>query len=93
MDVLHCARPGRATPHRPSATHRRTCTPIRLATLALTSVLAWPAANAQSALEDRLRNRIEPGATTASLKVDDARIHSRETLRLFYPGRNYRLGL
>lgn len=47
-------------------------------------------AMAETALEARLRNRIEAGALTDSLEVMDERIHARATMRELYPERGYR---
>ena len=59
--------------------------------LLLTFVVAWPAdpALAQSEIANRLRARIETGLTTASFDVMDERIYARETLRRFYPVRDF----
>ncbi len=61
--------------------------------------LVWPAAavclllaaeaTAQFELADRLRARVEAGLTTDSFDVMDERVHARETLRRFYPGRDF----
>jgi murein L,D-transpeptidase YcbB/YkuD len=46
-------------------------------------------AMAETALEGRLRNRIEAGVLTDSLEVMDERIHARATMRELYPERGY----
>jgi murein L,D-transpeptidase YcbB/YkuD len=48
-----------------------------------------PAGFAQSDIQNRLRARVESGLATESFAVMDERVHARETLRRFYPARNF----
>lgn len=61
-----------------------------LLVLALTLATISGAVLAETPLEARLRNRIEAAVFTDSLEVADERIHARETMRAFYPLREYR---
>jgi murein L,D-transpeptidase YcbB/YkuD len=45
--------------------------------------------HAQSAVENRLRIRVEAGLTTESFDVMDERIHARDTMRRIYPARGF----
>lgn len=58
---------------------------VRLVCFALCSTAAF----AQTDIENRLRLRVESGLATASFDVMDERVHARETLRRFYPVRDF----
>lgn len=55
----------------------------------LIGALGASLANAQSTIQNRLRNRVEAGLTTDSFDVMDERVHAREALRRFYPARDF----
>ena len=79
-----------ASQHQKKRTERRPCPGLIACTVGLAGLLVMSMpVEAQRTLETRLRARVEAGLATESFAVMDERVHARETLRRFYPERNF----